>query len=605
MGFLTWFATLKKTLASLFAPADDERYGWSSHIRWPILSIVVGIFAGLGAIFFEVLLKYTLHYVLNLPTGYLEPIKGTELLLIESQARTRSWLFLLIPTLGGLAAGLLVFLLAPEAEGHGTDAMIEAFHHAGGFIRKRVPPIKVLASALTIGSGGSAGKEGPIAQIGAGLGSILASWMGLRPRDRRILVLAGAAGGIGAIFHAPLGAALFAPEVLYRETEFEFEAIMPCIVASIVASSIFDQYSGRATLFFPGQVNFEPQELLAYLVFGVVCGVIGYAYIKIFYGARDWFFHPLKIPRIFKPALGGLLLGLVAFLGPPILDGGYGWIQVAMEGKIIWKTMLTLAFLKILATTCTISSGGSGGVFGPSVFIGAMLGGAFGFLGHSLAPAWVIHPQSFVLVGIGGFFGGVAKVPVASIIMACEMSASYTLLVPLMLVSAICYLLLGKTSLYEKQLVTRLASPAHLGEFARGLLEKAQVREAILPRKVIVIPEAMSFGQLIKIVTDSPESYFPVVNDQGKMTGILSINDIREVLFEESLAQVIIAKDVATPTVVRAFWDESLQDALDKMALINVNELPVVREEDPDKIISMIAKRDIISYYHEHSRKWR
>jgi CIC family chloride channel protein len=605
MRNLGWFAAAKKNLLSLWTPEEEDRYGWSSHMRWPLLSIVVGIFAGLGAIFFEVLLKYTLHFVLNLPTGYLEPIKGAELLLIESQARTRTWLFLLIPTIGGLAAGLLVFLLAPEAEGHGTDAMIEAFHHAGGYIRKRVPPIKVLASALTIGSGGSAGKEGPIAQIGAGLGSILASWLGLRPRDRRILVLAGAAGGIGAIFHAPLGAALFAPEVLYRETEFEFEAIMPCIVASIVASSIFDQYSGRATLFFPGQVDFEYRELLAYLVFGVICAVVGYLYIKIFYGARDYFFHPLKIPRIIKPALGGLLLGLIAFLGPPVLDGGYGWIQVAMEGKIVWKMMLSLAFLKIIATTCTISSGGSGGVFGPSVFIGAMLGGACGFLGHSLAPTWVIHPQSFVLVGIGGFFAGVAKVPVASIIMACEMCASYTLLVPLMVVSAICYLLLGKTSLYEKQLVTRLASPAHLGEFARGLLEKAQVREAILPRKIITIPEAMPFGELIKVVTDSPESYFPVVNDQGQMTGILSINDIREVLFEESLAQVIIAKDVATPTVVRAFWDESLQDALDKMALINVNELPVVREAAPDEIIGMIAKRDIISYYHERSLKWR
>jgi CIC family chloride channel protein len=604
MNYPQWFSSLKKGVVSFFIPAEHERYGWSSHIRWPLLSIMVGIFAGLGAIFFEVLLKYTLHFVLSLPTGYLEPIKGTELLLIESQAHTRTWLFLLIPTLGGLAAGLLVFLLAPEAEGHGTDAMIEAFHHAGGFIRKRVPPIKVLASALTIGSGGSAGKEGPIAQIGAGLGSILASWMGLRPHDRRILVLAGAAGGIGAIFHAPLGAALFAPEVLYRETEFEFEAIMPCIVASIVASSVFDQYSGRAALFFPGQVNFEPRELLAYVIFGVICALVGYVYIKIFYGARDWFFHPLKIPRIFKPALGGLLLGLVAFLGPPVLDGGYGWIQVVMEGKILWKSMLLLAFLKIIATTCTISSGGSGGVFGPSVFIGAMLGGACGFLGHSLAPAWVIHPQSFVLVGIGGFFAGVAKVPVASIIMACEMCSSYTLLVPLMLVSAICYLLLGKTSLYEKQLVTRLASPAHLGEFARGLLEKAQVREAILPRKIISIQESMPFGELLKVITDSPESYFPVVNDQGKMTGILSINDIREVLFEESLAQVIIAKDVATPTVVRAFWDESLQDALDKMALINVNELPVVREEAPDEIIGMIAKRDIISFYHACSLKW-
>jgi CIC family chloride channel protein len=605
MPYRGWIAAAKKNLLALWASEGEERYGWSSHMRWPLLSIVVGIFAGLGAIFFEVLLKYTLHFVLNLPTGYLEPIKGAELLLIESQARTRTWLFLLIPTIGGFAAGLLVFLLAPEAEGHGTDAMIEAFHHAGGYIRKRVPPIKVLASALTIGSGGSAGKEGPIAQIGAGLGSILASWLDLRPRDRRILVLAGAAGGIGAIFHAPLGAALFAPEVLYRETEFEFEAIMPCIVASIVASSIFDQYSGRATLFFPGQVNFEYRELLAYLLFGVICAVVGYLYIKIFYGARDWFFHPLKIPRVLKPALGGLLLGLIAILGPPVLDGGYGWIQVAMEGKIVWQMMLSLAFLKIIATTCTISSGGSGGVFGPSVFIGAMLGGACGFLGHSLAPTWVIHPQSFVLVGIGGFFAGVAKVPVASIIMACEMCASYTLLVPLMVVSAICYLLLGKTSLYEKQLVTRLASPAHLGEFARGLLEEAMVREAILPRKIITIPEAMSFGELIKFVTDSPESYFPVVDEHGKMTGILSINDIREVLFEESLAQVIIAKDVATPTVVRAFWDESLQDALDKMALINVNELPVVREEAPDEIIGMIAKRDIISYYHERSLKWR
>ena len=297
------------------------------------------------------------------------------------------------------------------------------------------------------------------------------------------------------------------------------------------------------------------------------------------------------------------MLGAIAFLGPPVLDGGYGWIQMAMEGKILWSTMLILVFLKIAATSCTISSGGSGGVFGPSVFIGAMLGGAFGFLGHSLAPAWVINPNSFVLVGIGGFFAGVAKVPVASIIMACEMCASYTLLVPLMLVSAISYLFLGKTSLYEKQLVTRLASPAHLGEFARGLLEKAQVREAILPRKVITIPEDMRFGELIKVVTDSPEAYYPVVDARGKMTGILSINDIREVLFEETLAQVIIAKDVATPTVVRVFWKESLQDALEKMALINVNELPVVREEAPDEIIGMIAKRDIISYYYDRSRK--
>jgi len=263
--------------------------------------------------------------------------------------------------------------------------------------------------------------------------------------------------------------------------------------------------------------------------------------------------------------------------------------------------MFLLVFLKILATSCTISSGGSGGVFGPSVFMGAMLGGAFGCLGHQVAPNWVINPHAFVLVGIGGFFAGVAKVPLASIIMACEMCASYTLLVPLMLVSSISFVLLGRTSLYEKQVFSRLASPAHMGEFARGLLEEMRVSEAVVVREVTTIPENMRFGDLVALVTHSPHIYFPVENNKGEMTGILSINDIREIMFEETVAQLIVAKDVATPNVVRVFWDDSLQEALDKMALIQVDELPVVREEHPDEIVTMLAKRDIISYYHSKS----
>ena len=441
---------------------DPERYGWSGHFRWPLLSMAVGVVSGFGAILFEELLRYALYHFLHLPTGFMEPVRGTEAAAVAVLGATRSWLFLVIPALGGLVSGLLVFFVAPEAEGHGTDAMIEAFHRGGGYIRKRVPLVKILASAITIGSGGSAGKEGPIAQIGAGFGSFLATILKLKPRDRRILVLAGAAGGIGAIFHAPLGAALFAPEVLYRETEFEFEAILPCIVSSIVASSIFDQYFGRTALFFPGPVDFDPVELLPYAIFGVICAVVGYVYVKVFYEvARDRFFRRVRISKALKPALGGLMLGVIALLLPQVMDGGYGWVQAALEGKIFWGTMLLLALMKIAATSCTISSGGSGGVFGPSVFMGAMLGGAFGFLGHQLAPGWVIHPNAFVLVGIGGFFAGVAKVPVSSIIMACEMCASYVLLVPLMLVSTISYVLLGRVSLYEKQVVDQagLAGP--------------------------------------------------------------------------------------------------------------------------------------------------
>jgi len=577
---------------------------WSFHFRWILLSIAVGVVSGFGAIFFDELLARTFEFCIKLHTGYSEPSPGAPGGTIAGFTSPHSLLLILIPALGGLISGILVFTIAPEAEGHGTDAMIDAFHTRAGYIRKRVPFVKIFASAITIGSGGSAGKEGPIAQIGAGFGSFLASVLKLRPRERRILVLAGAAAGIGAIFHAPLGAALFAPEVLYREMEFEFEAILPCVVSSIVAYSIFSEVYGRNALFSPGPVDFAlPTELIPYTLFGVICALVGYVYVKVFYGTRNRFFRLLQIPKIFKPAVGGLMLGIIAFNYPQIMDGGYGWVQMALEGKMVWYIMFLLVFLKILATSCTISSGGSGGVFGPSVFMGAMLGGAFGSLGHQLAPSWVINPNAFVLVGIGGFFAGVAKVPLSSIIMACEMCASYTLLVPLMLVSSISYVLLGRTSLYEKQVYSRLASPAHMGEFARGLLEKMRVHEVMVEREVTTIPEGLRFGELVQTVTRSPQIYFPVVNSEGKMTGILSINDIREILFEETVAQLIVAKDVATPNVVRVFRDDSLQDALDKMALIQVDELPVVREENPDEIITMIAKRDIIGFYHTTSTR--
>jgi len=567
-----------------------------------LLSIGVGIIAGLGAILFDRLLGWTLHAVLETFTGYAEPQAGSSAASLFTFAPGRSLWFFLIPAIGGLLSGVIVFSLAPEAEGHGTDAMIDAFHQKGGQIRKRVPLVKIVASALTIGSGGSAGKEGPIAQIGSGFGSAFASLLKLKPRERRILVLAGAAGGIGAIFQAPLGAALFAPEVLYRETEFEYEAILPCIVSSIIAYAVYSQLYKGGALFFPGPVDFAlPKELLPYALFGVVCAVVGFLYIRTFYGSRDRFFRPLRIHKMLKPAVGGLMIGTIAYFFPQVSDGGYGWVQMALEGKLLWWLMLLLVGLKIVATSCTISSGGSGGVFGPSVFIGAMLGGAFGFLGHQVAPNWVVHPNAFVLVGIGGFFAGVAKVPIASIIMACEMSASYTLLVPLMLVSSISYLLLRNVSLYEKQQISRLSSPAHVTEFARGMLEKIRVHEAVREQPITRIPESMPFGELVKTVTRSGASHFPVVDRTGKMTGILSINDIRAVLFEDTVDQLVVARDVATPNVVRVFWNDTLQRALEKMAAINVDELPVAREERPDEILTMISKREIVDFYYRRS----
>ncbi len=575
---------------------------WPAPFRLMALGFVVGIVAGLGAILFDRLLHLCLDGIVRASTGYAEPGRAAPAGTVSALTSLHSLWFLLLPALGGLVSGMLVYSVAPEAEGHGTDAMIESFHLRGGAIRKRVPFVKIVASALTIGSGGSAGKEGPIAQIGSGFGSAVGAALSLKARERRILVLAGAAGGIGAIFQAPLGAALFAPEVLYRETEFEYEAILPCVISSIIAYAVYTQLYKAGALFFPGAVDFTlPVELLPYAVFGTVCALAGFVYVRFFYGLRDRFFKPLRIPPKLKPALGGLMLGVIGFAYPEVTSTGYGWVQMALEGRILWGTMALLALLKIAATSCTISSGGSGGVFGPSVFIGAMLGGAFGSLGHQLAPGWVVNPSAFVLVGMGGFFAGVAKVPVAAIIMACEMSASYTLLVPLMLVSAISYLLLRNTNLYDKQQLSRLASPAHTTDFARGMLERFLVREAVKPRPIRTIRESMPFGELVRLMTHSRESHFPVVNEGGRLTGIVSINDIRAVLFEDVVDRLIVAKDVATSNVARVFWDDTLQHALDNMAALNVDELPVVREEAPDDIVTMISKRDIVNYYYARS----
>ncbi len=595
-------------------PASDEQWrfsslerrallhfsNWPRHVRILVLSILVGVVAGLGAVFFDWLLHTALKYFLHLPADYIDPDPDLFHSAEDFIFPDMSVLIIPIATLGGLVSGLLVFLIAPEAEGHGTDAMIESFHLRDGFVRKRAPIVKIIASSLTIGSGGSAGKEGPIAQIGSGFGSILATALRLRPRERRLLLLAGAAGGIGAIFQAPLGAALFVPGVLYRDTEYESEAILPCIISSIVAHAVFSQVFGRHALFTPTSVDFDmPVELLPYALFGVACAAFGWFYIKFFYGVRDHFFERIPIPNMFKPAVGGFMLGCLAYFFPQVVDGGYVWIEAALDGKMFWDAMLLLVVLKIIATTFTISSGGSGGVFGPSVFIGAMLGGAFGTLGHELFPQIVVNPQSFVLVGMGGFFAGVAKVPISSVIMACEMSSSYTLLVPLMLVSTISYLLLGKTSLYEKQYMNRLASPAHLNEFAKGLLERMLVKEAVRKRPVSVVAENMPFSALVKAMTSSRESYFPVVDHKGKMTGILSINDIREVMFDETLSKIVVAQDVATYNVERVNWNDNLKEALDKMVRLNIDELPVVSTRDPNDIESTISKQDIITHYHE------
>ena len=566
--------------------------------RGTIVGILIGVVSGLGAIVFSFLLRTaTRFFTQDLVTLILGSSSSHELIGFP----LGRWMMLWIPALGGLISGIIVFTFAPEAEGHGTDAMIDSFHRKKGVIRRRVPLVKTIASAITIGSGGSAGREGPIAQIGAGFGSFLASVMKMSDRERRIMLLAGAAGGIGAIFKAPLGAALFATEVLYRREEFEFEAIIPCILSSIVAFMVFTFHDGNATIFhIPAFSLATPFQLPFYAVLGVVCALVGFPYVRFFYGTRDRFFRRLKLPKAVKPAIGGLMVGVIALFLPEVLGGGYAWMQAAIDGHLAIGLMAGLVLAKIAATSFTISSGGSGGVFAPSLFIGSMLGGAFGDLCQRLFPHIVTEPGAFVLVGMGGFFAGVAKVPIAALIMVAEMTGGYSLIVPMMVVTCLAYLLLGRTSLYEKQVATRVDSPAHVGDFAVDIMEHLRVKDAVVANRTVeTIPEDMGFEEILRLMTGSSQQDFPVVDSNGRLTGIVSMTDLRSAMADSTVHALLVAKDISISRVATVTMDDSLNTALQLMASLDVRELPVVTREHPDRITSLVSRKDAVIAYHD------
>jgi CIC family chloride channel protein len=524
------------------------------------------------------------------------------------------WLVLLVPTVGGLISGVLVFTWAPEAEGHGTDAMIRAFHHGGGMIRARVPVIKALASIVTIGTGGSAGQEGPIAQIGSGFGAFLARVLRLPSNERRILMLAGAAAGVGAIFRAPLGGALFAGEVLYSSTAFESAALLPCLASSIVAYSTFALFITPKPIFSLPELTFQGlRDLPLYVGLTLFCACFGWLYVRVFYGLRDKLFKPLPMARQLKPAVGGLLLGLIALGFPQVMTGGYGWVQwgaigmppeLALPGESSFvphmgmDLLLALCFLKIVATGFTIGSGGSGGVFGPSMLIGGMIGGFYGQLMNWLLPHAQINPAAYVLVGMGGFFAGVSKTPLTSIVMVSEMTGSYSLLVPLMLACGLNVAISRRWTIYEEQVASPIDSPAHQGDYVIDVLERIQVGDVkIRTEGIDPILASTPFRELVQRVARSNETLFPVVDDRGQLTGIFTLHDLRLALVGSEWGPLVLAADLATYPVVSVTPDDTLHTALRRMTELNHDEIPVVQPGDPTRLIGVLSRRELTSAY--------
>lgn len=570
-----------------------------------LLSAAVGVVAGLGAAGFHYLLAWTKHLFMEGMAGYRPPGPSGEVRLFAESTRAFSrWVLLVLPALGGLVSGIFVYFTAPEAEGHGTDAAIEAYHFRDGKIRTRVPFVKSIASAITMGTGGSAGREGPIAQIGAGLGSALAGWLGLSARQRRTIMVAGMGAGIGAIFRAPLAGALFAAEVLYGNMDLETEVVAPAILSSIVAYSTFGSIFGWQPLFETPNFRFRtPLELGPYLVLALVVALGGRTYPEVFYSVRDWF-KKLSIPTWLKPAVGGLIVGGIGLLIPDSLSTGFGVVQGAFRGDGTVAMLLIIAVAKVFTTSFTVGSGGSGGVFGPAVVIGGALGGAVGLIFHQWKPWLVPEPGAFAMVGMAGFFSAAAHVPISTVIMVSEMTGNYHLLVPTMFVCMLGFLLIRHHTIYEKQLPARSASPAHQRSIIRTLLEATKVAD-ILAVRPSSPPEPVSQQTKLPVIIErfssSAATCLPVLGEDGSLVGSVSLQAVQQALSQRAaLSNLVVAADLASPAVT-VTANQSLYSALGKMAQYDCKDLLVVDERDSDKnrVVAVLTSGDINAIYDE------
>jgi len=472
-----------------------------------VYCVLVGLLGALAALAFDAMVDLVQHHLLGGIGQYYPPSTSNPENLSIPTGWQRLWLPL-ATTLGGLLSGWLVYRWAPEAEGHGTDGAIGAYHRRGGEVRARIPLIKALASAFTIGSGGVAGREGPTAQISVGLGAALARVVQLRGQERRSLLLASMAAGLAAMFRAPLGMAIFSVEILYSGMVFESEALIYTVIAAVTSYACYGLVAGWEPLFsLPQELKIEePGIFLAFGLLGVLAGLLGAVLPALLYRVRD-LFRRLPGPPHIRPAIGGLLVGLIALAVPEILGTGYGWVELAMLGRLSLTTILLLLLLKAPAMALTIGSGGSGGVFAPTVTIGAMLGAAVGTILNMVLPNADAPVAGFVVVGMAAVFSGAARTPISTLIMVAEMTGGYALIAPAMLANIMAFMVQRSLTtnspyptLYESQVETREDSPLHRGVFVRRAMEMLDAgglepSEVTLPRLVSLL----RFGESIPI----------------------------------------------------------------------------------------------------------
>jgi len=546
-----------------------------------LFSILVGLSGGFGAILFRWLIQQFKNLFF---------VKGEDLL-----AFMGSYYIILIPVLGGMIIGPLIHFFAREAKGHGVPEVISSMAIHGGKIRPRVGFIKALASSICIGSGGSVGREGPIIQIGSTIGSAIGQLFRLTEAKTKTLVACGAAAGIAATFNAPLGGIFFALEVILRE--YGLRNFSSVVLSSVTATVISRHFLGDHPAFqVPTFELYSLWDIPYYFVFGLLTALAGWLFIKVLYKSED-IFDSLKIPEYFKPAIGGLLIGLIGLYFPQIFGVGYEVIESSINGGIALSVIIILVFLKIIATSITLGSGGSGGIFAPSLFIGALLGESFGQLIYQIFPTSVIPPGAYALVGMAAVFAGTAQAPISAILLLFEMTGNYKILPPLMItcvISAILVRWMTKNSIYTLKLIRQGIDINKYREV--DLMDTITVSEAMI-FNIITVFQSETVKEVGLMIKSTGHRGFPVLNSNGKLVGIVTREDINRALSIGNAGSEV--KRIMTKDITVCFPKESLKIALQKMAERNVGRIPVVNRDNQENIIGLITRKSLINAYNQ------
>ncbi len=572
--------------ASNAAAAYVNRITMTEHLFMIIIAIIIGIAAGFGAIGIRSLIKEISDIAFS---G-----EGT---LLERIIAAPWYVKVIVPAAGGLIVGPLIYYFAPEAKGHGVPEVMQSILLKGGFIRPRVAFIKALASSVTIGTGGSVGREGPIIQIGASIGSTIGQFFKVPSRRMKTLVGCGAAAGIAAAFNAPIAGALFAVEIILMD--FAVSRFSPIVISSVMATVISHSFEGDFAAFsVPPYHLSNPLEIFFYFILGILSAVVSWIFIKVLYFSEDLWDNKFKVPEYLKAAIGGLIIGGIALSFPQIMGVGYDSINWALSGESLWYLALILIFVKIFATSITLGSGGSGGIFAPSLFMGAMVGAFFGYIVNTLFPGITAGSGAYALVAMGGLVAGTTRAPLTAIIIVFELTKDYNIILPLMVTCIISTILSAKfsrESIYTLKLLRRNIKIKNRAEV--NIMKSIYVKD-IYSRQFDVIPENMDFQSVVKLLIKKNRPYLFVHDLNGNLMGIISIHNIKEWMFElENLQFVCIAGDIADKKIQRVTLDDTCKTVLEKMRLCSYDGLPVMNTGNPDRQIGVIWRKDVDDAY--------